>query len=200
MSDQTIAGAILAGGQARRLAGQDKCRLVIEGHSIIVRQTELLQRVAAEIFVVTTAEDRAARPARFSDLPYPVYTDVVPGAGALGGIHAALEHASADRVLVLACDLPFLTAGLLRALADLAMTGDGAWVHGARGVEPLIACYRRHARQAIRAALSAGHLKAAALANVLDLRELDHEALSAFGDPARLLANVNTPDDVRRVQ
>src|SRR5690606_32577306 len=134
MSDQTLAGAILAGGQARRYGGQDKSRLVVpgdhDGRTIIVCQQDLLQRVAAHSFVVTTTADRLTRPDRFADLHLPVVTDVINDAGALGGIHAALSHADAltppvDRVLVVACDLPFLTEHLLRALADLARTADG---------------------------------------------------------------------------
>ena len=59
--DSTSA-AILAGGQARRFGGQDKSRLVVHGRSIIVRQVEVLQRVADEVFVV------ARDPERFADL------------------------------------------------------------------------------------------------------------------------------------
>jgi molybdopterin-guanine dinucleotide biosynthesis protein A len=210
MPDLTIAGAILAGGQARRFGGHDKSRLVIrEGHpdsrTIIVNQRDLLQQVAGTIFIVTTSDDRRARPARFSDLQMPVVTDVVEGAGALGGIHAALAHACAaptaiDRVLVLACDLPFLTVELLTALVAQASVGDGAWVRSARGPEPLIACYRCRSLDRITAALAAGERRAGALGAILTLAELGPDALAAFGDPARLTANVNTPDEWRRVQ
>lgn len=194
MSVQTTAGAILAGGQARRFGGRDKSRLIVDGRSIIVRQVELLQRVTDEVLVV------GHDPARFADLPVTVVPDVVPGAGALGGILTALESTSADRVLVVACDLPFLTEGLLRALLTLAESGDGAWVKTVRGPEPLVACYRQSARGPIRAAVMSGRLKAADLDQHLKLRTLSDDALSAFGAPEHLLNNLNTPGDYARVQ
>lgn len=206
MPDQTIAAAILAGGQARRFGGQDKSRLVTgNGRSIIVGQRDLLQRVAGAVLIVTTREDQRTRPGRFTDLGLPVVTDVVEGAGALGGIHAALTHACArhplvDRVLVLACDLPFLTREMLVALTTLAAAADGAWVRSARGPEPLIACYRCRSLDRVTAALAAGERRAGALGDILTLAELGPEALAAFGDPDRLTANVNTPDEWRRVQ
>jgi molybdopterin-guanine dinucleotide biosynthesis protein A len=206
MSDQTIAGAILAGGQARRFGGLDKSRLTgSDGRPIIVRQLELLQRVAGYLCIVTTVADRQSRPDRFVDLQVPVTTDVIPGAGALGGIHAALSQADAtaahiDRVLVLACDLPNLTVDLLTALSDLAREGDGAWVRSRRGPEPLIACYRVQCLPRITAALEAGERRAHALGDLLTLGEMGPDALAAFGDPETLTANVNTPEEWRRVQ
>ena len=119
--------AILAGGQARRFGGRDKSRLVVEGRPIIVRQLEVLQRVAHDIFIVGPRADR------FADLGLPVYADLIPGHGALGGLYTALEVARNDAVLVVACDLPFLDAGLLARLVERSAGHDGAWVrHRAR--------------------------------------------------------------------
>lgn len=206
MSDQTIAGAILAGGQARRFGGHDKSRLTgPDGRSIIVRQLELLQRVTGSTFIVTTPEDRQSRPARFSDLDATVAVDQIPGAGALGGIHAALAHAAISlpavtRVIVLACDLPFVTESLLTDLSTRALHSDGAWVCGAQGPEPLIACYRVDTLERVTRALDGGERRATSLGTLLTLAELGGAALASHGDPDRLTANVNTPEEWRRVQ
>jgi molybdopterin-guanine dinucleotide biosynthesis protein A len=194
MSVQTTAGAILAGGQARRFGGRDKSRLIVAGRSIIVRQVDLLQRVTQEVLVV------GHEPARFADLPVRVVPDVIPGAGALGGILTALESTTADRVIVIACDLPFLTEELLRALLRLADDADGAWVETARGPEPLVACYRQSARLPIRTAITDGRLKATDLRDHLTLHALTGATLSALGSPDHLLDNLNTPEDYGRVQ
>ncbi len=206
MSDRNVAGAILAGGQARRFGGLDKSRLTgPDGRSIIVRQLDLLRRVTGHTFIVTTAEDQQRRPARFSDLGATVAIDQVPDAGALGGIHAALSHAATalpgvTHVLVLACDLPFLTEGLLTDLATRAVPDDGAWVCGVRGPEPLIACYGVAALERVTRALEDGERRASALGTLLTLAALDVEALAAHGDPDVLTANVNTPEEWRRVE
>jgi molybdopterin-guanine dinucleotide biosynthesis protein A len=188
-----LAAAILAGGRARRFGGQDKCRLIVEGRAIIVRQVEVLQDVASEVFVVGPAD-------RFADLGVPVHHDVIPDIGALGGLYTALAVAEAPLVLVVACDMPFLDAGLLRRLAELAAAADGAWVRGARGVEPLLACYRRTARDVVRTAIADGRLKAADLGAVLRMVEMDAREVERYGSAERLLANVNTPADYARIQ
>lgn len=190
----TTAAAIVAGGRARRFGGQDKSRLVVEGRTIIVRQVEVLQRVASELLVV------ASDPGRFSDLPVTVVPDRLPGLGVIGGIDAALHATACDRVIVVGCDLPFLTSDLLAELARLSDAHDGAWVSSARGVEPLVACYRITARVPVAHCIERGQLRASDLADVLDMATLRSPSLDRFGRPDRLLANINTPDDYARVQ
>jgi molybdopterin-guanine dinucleotide biosynthesis protein A len=194
MRASTTAAAIVAGGSARRFAGQDKGRLVVEGRTIIVRQVEILQRVASELFVV------GPDPARYADLQLTVHPDQLPGLGAVGGILTALTVSRAEQVLVVACDLPFLDASVLSRLVDLSAGHDGAWIRTSRGVEPLLACYRQAARERVLARVQSGLLKAADLAEVLSMAHLEGAELEAFGSVDRLLTNINTPDDYARVQ
>lgn len=118
----------------------------------------------------------------------------------MGGLETALAVATGDRVLVLACDLPFLTTPLLAALVERAAGVDGAWVRGLRGVEPLVACYTRRAAGTIAHAIASGRLQLQGLADMLTMREIGPAELAQFGPEAMLLANVNTPDDYARVQ
>jgi molybdopterin-guanine dinucleotide biosynthesis protein A len=194
MDGSSVAAAIVAGGRARRFAGRDKSRLLVEGRPIITRQLDVLQQLTARIFIVSND------PVRFADLDVPVYPDRVPDAGVIGGIDAALHAADADCVIAVACDMPFLHAGLLDRLVEASADADGAWVRTERGIEPLLACYRARARAAVAAAIRAGRLKAARLGEVLDMREIGPDEIGRFGSPDRLLANVNTPDDHARVQ
>src|SRR5262245_28312933 len=87
---QTTAAAIVAGGRARRFGGQDKSRLVVEGRPIIVRQVDVLRRVAASVFVA------GGDPNRYMDIGLKVHEDRIPDLGAIGGIYTALEAADAD--------------------------------------------------------------------------------------------------------
>ncbi len=187
--------AIVAGGQASRFGGRDKSRLIVEGRSIIFRQVDVLQRVADEVVVI------GGDPARYADLGLASHPDRPAGLGAIAGVCTALDVARGDRVIVVACDLPFLEEDLLRRLVTLASGPvDGAWVHGPRGVEPLIACYRRSASAAIRRQIDSGRLQLAALGSVLRMAEVTEAELRTYGSPDRLLANVNSPADYARVQ
>lgn len=194
MTHAQTSAAIIAGGLARRFGGVDKSRLVVRGRPIIVRQVGVLQQVAHEIFVVGGAPDR------FADLSLVVREDAMPGMGVAGGIYTALECAAHEHVITIGSDLPFLSAALLRHLVAASADADGAWVVTPAGAEPLIACYRRSARTRVRALLDGGVRAARSLSDVLDMRAIGPEDLSRFGDPAELLTNLNSPDDLARVQ
>lgn len=194
MTDSTTSAAIIAGGRARRFSGQDKSRLVVEGRTIIVRQMEILQWVTPAVFIV--GPDRE----HYRALGLAAYPDAIADAGALGGIYTALTVAAPGRVIVVACDLPFLESHLLRRLAEMAEGHDAAWVHTARGVEPLIACYQTSVAATIRSRIDAGRFKATDLAQALDIAELGDAELATFGPASRLLANINSADDLARVQ
>jgi molybdopterin-guanine dinucleotide biosynthesis protein A len=194
VSSSDVCAAIVAGGRARRFGGADKSRLIVEGRPIIVRQLEVLRPITPSVSII--ANDAA----RFSDLGLPVHADAIPESGALGGLYTALVHAPADRVIVVAGDLPFLNGPLLEKLLQLTESADGAWVQTARGPEPLLACYRRSTRDVVRAEIEAGRLRAGDLGRILNIAIVDEAAVAVFGPVARLLANVNTPDDYARVQ
>ena len=191
----TTAAAIIGGGAATRFGGQDKSRLVIGGLSIINRQVAQLQPLVSEIFIV------ASQDARFADTPWRVVADDFPGTGVVGAIATALGATDADLVVTIACDLPFLSEALFARLIERAGEpgADGAWVRTASGPEPLIACYRASAALAVREAIAAGHLRAGALDERLAIRDIREDELRAFGDPARLLANINSPDDLSTI-
>ena len=190
----STAAAIIAGGRATRFGGLDKSRLRIEGQTIISRQAAVLQPLVDDLFIVASQHER------FADVPYRVYPDARPGTGVIGAIVTALEATASDRVLTVGCDMPFLDARLLQRLLDLAAMGDAAWVRTPAGVEPLLACYRRQTTSRIDAAIAAGRLRPADLGTTLDIREITLEELRTFGDPARLLANLNSPEDLARYE
>lgn len=186
-------GAIIAGGRATRMGGRDKSRLTVDGQILLDRQTALLAPLVGEIVIV--ANDAP----RFADRPWRVVPDLRPGTGVSGAILTAVETArasGADRVLTIAGDLPFLTADLLAALLAIPAEADARWVRGSRGPEPLISAWRTTAGTGLAAALDAGHLRAGALDQWVRIDAVGEAALARFGAPERLLANLNTPEDL----
>jgi molybdopterin-guanine dinucleotide biosynthesis protein A len=123
--------------------------------------------------------------------------DVREGLGSLGGIHSALVHAGTG-VLVVAWDMPFVPAGLLR---ELRREGEGADAavpesDSRRGVEPLCAYYAPSCMSAIERRLDAGDRRVVAFYDDVEVRRLPAARVARWGDPARLFLNVNTPDDL----
>jgi molybdopterin-guanine dinucleotide biosynthesis protein A len=182
--------AILAGGRARRLGGLDKSALIVDGVAVIDRQLAVLRGRARNIVLVGF---RGPGPA-----PCPVVDDLTPGAGPLGALVTALMSATTDRVFVLAGDMPFITAPFVEYLATLAHAAravvpvsDGRW-------HPLCAMYARDAAAELSAALDAGERTVAAAVERLQPRLVTDDELAPFDRDGRLLANLNTPDDLAR--
>ncbi len=190
-----ISAAILAGGRARRMAGADKAALIVGDARIIDRQLGALAGVADDIRIV--ANDRS----RYDRVEAPVVPDALPGAGALGGIYTALLDAHHDRVIVLACDLPFVTRELLTRLVleSRDEAADAVVPRTARGLEPLCAVYRTRCAGALRARIDRGALQIASALEDLRVRELGGQALAAYDDGS-LFENVNTPHDYARAR
>ena len=182
--------AILAGGRARRFGGRDKSSLDVGGASILDRQRAALRSVAGRIFVVS------GNPAPYQERGLEAVADLVPGAASLGGIYTALAHATAEQVLVVACDLPFLTASFLRRLASEAHPGDEAVVpRSADGWQPLCAVYSRGLAEPARRQIEAGRLKIVDFLAAARVREIGPEAIAEHDPDGLLFFNVNSPAD-----
>jgi len=191
-----ISAAILAGGRARRFGGADKASLVVGGTRIIERQLAVLDTVADDIRIVSND------PGRYATLGVRVIPDQIAGAGPLGGLHAALADAAHHGVIVLACDLPFVTAAFLETLVAEFGTGEQTDVvvpRSGRGVEPLCAVYSTRCAETARRRIEAGNLEMRGLLSDVRVRELAPEVLAPFEDGS-LFLNVNTPHDYARAR
>lgn len=191
-------GAIVAGGGATRFGGRPKGLERVGGRRIVDRVAGALRPAADALVLVANAPDAAAW------LPgVPVVRDPVPGAGALGGLLAALDHAAAldtdAGVLAVAWDMPFVPPSLLGELRRLAAAHDAALVAPAGadgGIEPLCAWYGPACRAVVGARVARGALRLRDLVGEVPAVVVPAERVVDWGDPARLFLNVNTPDDL----
>jgi molybdopterin-guanine dinucleotide biosynthesis protein A len=184
-------GAIIAGGRATRFGGMAKGLERVGGVRIIDRVAAALGESCDEVIIV------ANEPAARGWIPGTrVVADVRPGAGALGGVHAALADAR-EAVLVLAWDSPFVPGGLMRALRDAGETaGADAAVplsNSPLGFEPLCAWYRAACRATVERHLDSGDLRAGGWQDEVAAVRLD---ASPWGDPDEIFFNVNTAADL----
>jgi molybdopterin-guanine dinucleotide biosynthesis protein A len=189
-----ITGVILAGGAASRYGGMPKGLERVAGERIIDRVAAALASSADELLLV--ANDAGA------DAWLPGVrrgSDVITGAGSLGGIHAALAHAG-GAVLVVAWDMPFVAPSLLAELRALGER-EGADVavpesDSRRGVEPLCAYYAPACRAAIERRVAAGDRRVVSFYDDVRVARLAAADVARHGDPARLFMNVNAPADL----
>jgi molybdopterin-guanine dinucleotide biosynthesis protein A len=181
-------GFVLAGGSSSRM-GRDKALLPY-------RQTSLVEHVARAVLEAMGSVALIGDPDRYRDLGHAVYPDKVPGCGPLGGIYTALTvspssgNLPADWNLVVACDMPGISARALRGLIDPeAKPGRNCVMALGPGgePEPLCALYHQRCLPVLERAIREKRFKMRDLVPELDadLRPLEPSAL----------ANVNTPTD-----
>ncbi len=184
-----FAAVLLAGGRSRRM-GQDKALLPLpDGRRLWERQLAVLRALEpAELFI--SGPPRVGFP---TDVP--LLADSVPGLGPLAGIAAALRAMRSPRLVVLAVDLPAMTAGFLAALLSgkpvvgvIPRMDDGFF-------EPLAAVYSCEAHPAAVARLRSGDRSLQAFVRAL-IEDGLGIAWPVAGEDAHLFTNWNNPQDL----
>lgn len=179
-------GAVLAGGAGRRIGG-GKAVVELHGRPLLSYPVSAMKGALPEVVVV-------AKPGtELPELPgVAVWTEPDEPRHPLTGIVHALQRAGNRPVIVVAGDLPFVSAPLLARLASEDAHGALAVVPRAGGrLQPLLARYEPAAREPLAATLRApgqlGSLREAVAA-------LDPRVLAI--DDERPFFNVNVPEDL----
>ena len=191
-----ILGVVMAGGRNVRY-GDLKAFAKVKGEPIIDRVIRALDRVSDDVVII--ANDQAS----YARLGLPIRSDEDENAGPLAGLITALRWSrerKCDGIVAAACDMPFVSAPLLRTLvseaeqrhADAALPESGS----RRGVEPLCAFYANSCIAAIEEAIAREDYRMISFHEHITLFRLPIEQVRVFGDPKTLFMNVNTPEDL----
>ena len=185
---------ILAGGKSTRM-GADKAFVTLDGRTLLARALELARSLTPDVRIV-------GDPAKF--VPFaPVVEDIFRECGPLGGIHAALRASQTELNLILAVDVPFVSAALLQYLIARARNSGNATVTVARaggGWQPLCAVYRREFADVAEEALRAGRYKIDKLFEPAHAQLITEEELKAAGFSSKMFCNLNTQEELEAVK
>jgi molybdopterin-guanine dinucleotide biosynthesis protein A len=185
----TFTALLLAGGESRRM-GRDKATLVIAGEPLWRRQLELLRGLRSEALWLSAR----ARPG-WSPPDVKVIADQPPSRGPLSGIAAALGGMATSHLLVLAVDMPRMTAAHLHELRDMAEPGHGVVNFDGEFAEPLCAIYPREAAPVAERAIASGDVSLQTFIRLL--RQQDLLRMRALIPEERsLYQNLNSPADL----
>jgi molybdopterin-guanine dinucleotide biosynthesis protein A len=183
------AAAILAGGLATRMGGRPKSFIEVGGRRIIDRQLEVLRPLFDEILIA--ANDASP----YQEFGLPIVPDAVRGVGPLAGILAALEAMRAERIVAVACDMPFITEAALRLFLD-APDADVVVSETGGRPDPLFARYSRACAAPIRRRLEAGDRKVTSFFQDVSVLVMNEGRLREIDPELRFLANCNSPADL----
>ena len=181
----TITGAILAGGKSSRM-GQNKALMSLGGHRLIDRVVHVLADIFADLLLVTNT------PEIYVDLGVPMVSDVFPEKGSLGGIYSAVYHASAPYCFVVACDMPFLQAAVIRSLVAHIADYDVVIPDVYGEMQPLHAVYSKTCLTPIRQRLDANRLKIIGFLPEVRVRVVTTGELLPLDPELRTFQNLNT--------
>ncbi len=183
-----ISVAILAGGQNSRFEGNLKALMPWRGAPLINHYISLFSNYTSQLMVVTNT------PQLFELPTVPMIPDLIPGYGPLSGIHSALSHAKNPKVLVTACDMPFLSAEMTNQLLTAATPESKVTVpRHCDGHEPLFSVWPTEIKESLEVWLRAG--KSPKILRFLEENDLIHEA--PFDGLEPLFANINTVAEYR---
>jgi len=184
-----VTAFVLAGGKSSRM-GSDKAFLHLGAETLLSHALSVAGAAAAEVRIVGDAKKFAA----FGR----VVEDVYRGRGPLGGIHAALSSSTTDLNLLLAVDLPFVTANFIEYLLSRARE-SGAIVTLPRaggGLQPLCAVYLRSFAEVAEQSLRAGKNKIDSLFATVGTRVIEEDELVRAGFSVGMFRNLNTPHEL----
>jgi molybdopterin-guanine dinucleotide biosynthesis protein A len=184
-----VTGVVLAGGSSRRL-GFNKAFAEVGGKPIIERALAVLESLFDEVFIVALDAEL------YEKLDSPVYTDLLPGNGALGGVHAALSYASGEASFICACDMPFLNPRLIGRMVESAPGADVVLPRSPKGLEPLHALYGRGCLPAVERAIESGELKLTSYFSQLAVRVVEGEELERLDSGGLSFFNINSAEDL----
>jgi molybdopterin-guanine dinucleotide biosynthesis protein A len=172
--------------------GRDKAWLEIDGRPMIQRVIEELRQVTPTISII-------ANDPEYNRLGLPVLADLNSGIGPLEAIRVALAASLAPCVLLVACDLPFVTAPLFEFLLDRVEGRAAAVPLNSDGrLEPLCAVYSTEALEPVTELIRTGERKVSLLLDRVRARLIPFEDLSQLTGAERFFINVNTPEDYAR--
>lgn len=173
--------------------GADKALLDLGGRAMI-------ERVIAAVAPVTSSLAIIANRPEYARFGFPVFADEQPGIGPLEAIRTALANSPSPRIVLVGCDLPFVTVDLFRLLLNIPGDHQAVVPVGVDGkLEPLCAVYRTQMLPIVTNLIAQGGRKVSLLFNPISTRLVSFDELHHLKDASLFFENVNTPQDYARV-
>ncbi|MCL2365756.1 MAG: molybdenum cofactor guanylyltransferase [Oscillospiraceae bacterium] len=186
---------ILAGGKSRRM-GRDKLALPMDGETLLESVVHKFSYVFENVYLsVADAE-------KYPEIKADRLVDIIPGAGPMSGLHAALSALHVDGVFLVAADLPFASPEAALKIIELGKeSGKSACVVRLPDgkLEPLFAYYRKDILDKCKALISIGDYRMTELFTEESAQFVAPEALGEFWSDA-LIMNVNYPEDYAKLK
>ena len=183
-----VTGVILAGGQARRMGGQDKGLVMLDGKPMVEIIIDIFKPQTAKLLINANRNHD-----RYSQYGLELVADELSGyCGPLAGMASALKKISTDYMVTAPCDSPFIPLDLVQRLADALEneSTDISVAHDGERIQPVFCMLKKTLLQSLTDYLAAGERK-------IDRWFKQHDfAIADFSDKPETFDNINTHEDV----
>ncbi len=190
--------AIIAGGKSSRM-GTDKSFVMVAGKPLIEHVLERVSGLGQAATILITN-----KPDAYASLHLPMYGDLLPDKGSLGGIYTAIHHSQTDYTLCVPCDTPFIQPALLRYMLALQASEGGPYDVVVPRVENypqgLHALYSKACLAPIRERIDADRLNVIGFYPQVRARYIDEPEYQPFDPKGLTFFNINTPDELAQAQ
>ena len=191
--NEAVTVAILAGGQSSRM-GRDKSFVLLNARPMIEHVVRQVSALELPILVITNDREH------YQGLNLPLFSDILPNKGALGGIFTALTRSQSEATLCVACDMPYLNPVLLRHLLAVSSGYDAVVPRVDGRPQGLHAVYHQRCLPLMRHAIEQDRLKISDFLREIPVRFVEDAELRGFDPLLRSFVNLNTPQDLRQAE
>ena len=187
-----ITGVILAGGQARRMGGQDKGLIQLSNRPMI---QHVIDRISPQVNSLIINANR--NQAEYESFGYPVISDELNGfCGPLAGFSSALDNISTNYLVTTPCDSPFIPKDMVIRLYN-AMdqnNADISVVQTNNRLQPVFCLLKKSLLSSLNSFLELGERK-------IDKWFVLHNMIAVdFSDESSAFNNINTQDDLSKAE
>lgn len=183
-----VTGVILAGGQARRMGGQDKGLVMLDGKPMVEIIIDVFKPQTAKLLINANRNHD-----RYSQYGLELVADELSGyCGPLAGMASALKAINTDYMVTAPCDSPFIPLDLVQRLADALenKSTEISVAHDGERIQPVFCMLKKTLLQSLTDYLAAGERK-------IDRWFKQHDfAIADFSDKPETFDNINTLEDV----
>ena len=183
-----VTGIILAGGKSSRM-GTEKGLQKLCGIPLISYSIQVLSELCSTIIISTSSN-------AYQSFGFNTVADEIPGIGPMGGIYSALKQSETEKNLVLSCDLPFVSKGLLSYILKNSESYQAAvpW-QGDQHYEPLCGFYNLSVLDQMNVFIQNGNYKLPDLFEKIEINRLViNDKLEFY--KGSLFLNINSKHDL----
>ncbi len=185
-----VTGVILAGGQSRRMGGEDKALKIVAGKTLL---EHVIQWLSPQVDAVLISANRNIE--AYQKFGYQVISDEIgDGWGPLAGIYSAMQHTSTPYIMSVPCDMPLLPGDLVSRMTQEISCAEVCIVSDGERLQPVIALLKTGLRDQLKESLMAGDRK-------VEVWMLSRQyAITKYPDMAEKFLNANSPQDIKDIE